>query len=269
MQTRIEPHNQRSATVWSSGGDSYNNVSHQIASALDHCVVRIAPQRGERILDLATGTGWTSRLLARAGAKVTAADIAVDLLSDAKARAKAENLDIIYEVGDAEKLAYADGSFDAVTSTVGVMFASNQEAAAHEMARVCRKGGRIGLVTWLPEGTVGDMFKIMRPYMPPPPSPPPPSPFEWGKRERVSQLLGHDFDLQFEDGVTIYYDSSGEAAWDAFVTGYGPTKALAASLDETQRAALRRDFIAFHDRYKTDLGIALPRGYLLTIGTRR
>lgn len=265
----VEPHNARSAAVWSSGGDAYNNVSHQIASALDHCVVRVAPKPGEHILDLATGTGWTSRLLARAGAKVTGADIAADLLADARARAKAENLDITYEVGDAEKLTYADASFDAVTSTVGVMFASKPEAVAHELARVCRKDGRLGLVTWLPEGTVGDMFKIMRPYMPPPPNPAPPSPFEWGKRERVTQLLGHDFDLKFEDGSTIYYDSSAEAAWDAFVTGYGPTKSLAASLDEKRRGELRRDFIAFHEKYKTDLGIALPRGYLLTIGTRR
>ncbi len=122
MQGKVEAHNQRPAVVWSSGGDAYDDISHQIASALEHCVRRIDPQPGERILDLATGTGWTSRLLARRGARVTGADIASDLIAAASARAKADGLEITYEIGDAEKLPYPDASFDAVVSTFGVMF---------------------------------------------------------------------------------------------------------------------------------------------------
>ena len=113
------------------------------------------------------------------------------------------------------------------------------------------------------------MFKVMRAYMPPPPSPPPPSPFAWGNRERIQELFGSNFDLGFEDGATIYYDRDGEAVWQAFVTGYGPTKALAESLDERAREALKRDFVAFHDSFVTPLGISMPRQYLLTVGTRR
>ncbi|MFC4202021.1 class I SAM-dependent methyltransferase [Candidimonas humi] len=269
METgKIQAHNQRPAAVWGSAGDAYNEISHQIASALDHCARRVAPQPGERVLDLATGTGWTSRLLARYGAAVTGADISADLIAAAKARAQAERLDIDYQIGDAEKLPYADGSFDAVVSTFGVMFASHPEAAAGEMARVCRSGGRIGLAIWPPQGGVYEMFVVMRAYMPPPPTPAPASPFAWGDRNRVRELLGRDFDLKFEDGVTVYYDRDGQAAWNAFSKGYGPAKALAASLDETRRAGLARDFAAFHDKFATGLGIAVPREYLLIIGTR-
>jgi SAM-dependent methyltransferase len=269
MESRIEAHNQRPAAVWSSGGDAYNEISHQIASALDHCVRRIDPQTGERILDVATGTGWTSRLLARRHANVTGVDIAADLLAAAKEHAKAEGLHIVYDIGDAEKLPYPDGCFDAVVSTFGVMFVSRPEIAAAELARVCRKGGRIGLATWPPEGSVFKMFSVMRAYMPTPVSPAPPSPFAWGSRSRLSELLGREFDLKFEDGITTYYDRDGAAAWRAFVTGYGPTKALAGNLDDARRSQLERDFAAFHDGFTTPLGIAVPREYLLALGTRR
>ncbi len=269
MENRVEAHNHRPAAVWSSGGDAYNEISHQIASALDHCVRRIDPGPGERILDVATGTGWTSRLLARCHAKVTGADIASDLLAAAKGRAEADGLQITYEIGDAEKLPYPDASFDAVVSTFGVMFVSRPEAASAELARVCRKGGRIGLATWPPEGSVFKMFSVMRPYMPAPPSPAPPSPFAWGTRSRLADLFGRDFELKFEDGITTYYDRDGEAAWNAFAAGYGPTKMLAANLDKARRSQLQRDFVAFHDGYKAPLGIAVPREYLIAIGKRR
>ncbi|KAB1072744.1 class I SAM-dependent methyltransferase [Methylobacterium planeticum] len=269
MSRAIQDHNERAATVWNSGGAAYDAVSHQISAALEHCVTRLDPLPNERVLDLATGTGWTSRLLARRGARVTGIDIAADLLASARTRAAAERLDIAYRLEDAEALSSADAAFDVVASTFGVMFAGRPEAAAAEMARVCRKGGRLGLVTWTPDGTVFEMFKVMRAYMPPPAGAPPPSPFAWGQPERLRALLGDAFDLRFEPGACVYYDCDGEAAWEVFVNGYGPTKALAGSLDPDRRADLRRDFVAFHDRFRTELGIAVPRAYLLTIGTRR
>jgi len=149
------------------------------------------------------------------------------------------------------------------------MFASRPEAAAAEIARVVRPGGRLALVTWTPDGSVFEMFKVMKAYMPPPPVPSPPSPFEWGQRERIRALFGDAFELGFEDGETIYRERDGEAAWQAFVTGYGPTRALAQSLDDAKRNALQRDFAAFHDRHRTDLGVTLPREYLVTVGRRR
>jgi SAM-dependent methyltransferase len=269
MDGCIQPHNQRPAAVWSSGGLAYDEISRQIASALDHCARRLDPKPGERILDLATGTGWTSRLLAARGAKVTGIDIAADLIDAAKAIGQSSGLLIDYEIGDAEQLRFADASFDAVVSTFGVMFTVNPEAAAGEIARVCRRGGRIALATWRPDGNVFEMFKVMRTYMPPLSSPPPPSPFAWGYRDRIKELFGPKFDLAFEDGETIYYDRSGEAVWQTFVTGYGPTRALAASLDERRRNDLKRDFMAFHDGFAAPLGIAMPRQYLLTVGIRR
>src|SRR4030095_4808990 len=121
----------------------------------------------------------------RRGATVIGADIATDLLDAARANAEAEGLRIDYQVGDAEKLPFKDGEFDAVVSTCGVMFASRPEAAAGELARVCRKGGRIALTTWLSDGNLFKMFQVMKRYMPPPPNPAPPSPFEWGRPERI------------------------------------------------------------------------------------
>ena len=268
METAIQTHNLRPATVWSSGGKDYDQISRGIADSIAHCVLRLAPQPDERILDLATGTGWTSRQVAQSGARVTGADIAADLIAAAKARASTDNLTIDYQIGDAEHLPFADGQFDAVISTCGIMFASRPEAAAAELARVTRKGGRIALTTWLHDSNLFKMFQVMKPYMAAPPSPPPPSPFEWGRTERIRELLGASFDLKFEKGVSYYREPDGKAAWNTFSTGYGPTKALAASLDDAKRDSLRSDFIAFHDSFTNELGICVPREYWVTLGRR-
>ena len=266
--TTIQVHNERAATVWSAGGERYDEISRGISDSIEHCVRRLNPQPGERILDLSTGTGWTSRVVARRGAMVIGVDIATELLDAARAPAKAEGLPIDYRVGDAESLPFDTGEFDAVVSTFGVMFASRPEAAAAELARVCRQGGRIALTTWSPDGSVRKMFEVMKRYMPPPPSPAPRSPFEWGQTERLGELLGAWFQLHFEKGVSFYREPSAEAAWDTFSSGYGPTRALANSLDPETRRALRDDFIAFHAGFTTDLGICVPRDYCLTMGVR-
>jgi SAM-dependent methyltransferase len=264
----VQPHNERPASVWSSGGKQYDEISRGIADSIEHCVLRLNPQPGERILDLSTGTGWTSRVVARRGASVTGVDIASDLLDAARAAAAAEGLRIDYRLGDAEALPFEDGAFDAVVSTVGVMFATRQEAAAAELARVCRKGGRVALTAWTPDGNVFAMFSVMKRYMPAPPSPAPRSPFEWGRAERVRELLGESFDLRFERSTSYYREPGPESAWTTFSTGYGPTKSLAMSLDPDRLDALRDDFIAFHKTFATELGICVPRDYLLTVGVR-
>lgn len=265
----IQTHNERPAAVWSAGGAAYDRISRGIADSLEHCVLRLDPRPGERVLDVATGTGWTSRLVARRGAVVTGVDIAADLLASARDRAAADGLAIDYRLGDAEALPFDDASFDAVVSTVGVMFASRPEAAAKELARVTKPGGRLALTTWAHDGHVFGMFKVMKAYMPPPPTPAPPSPFEWGRRERLEALLGEAFDLRFEEGTSFYREPDGEAAWQTFSTGYGPTRMLANGLAGEQRAALQRDFVAFHDAFRTGLGVTVPRAYWLTVGTRK
>src|SRR5688572_11951009 len=239
----VQPHNERPATVWSSGGAHYNEISRGIADSIEHCVFRLDPKPGERILDLSTGTGWTSRVVARRGASVIGVDIASDLLDAARATAAAEGLQIEYQIGDAESLPFGDGEFDAVVSTCGVMFATRQEAAAAELARVCRKGGRLAITTWTPDSAVARMFHVMKQYMPAPPTPAPRSPFEWGGIDRLRDLLGGAFELRFEKAISFYHEPSAEAAWETFSNGYGPTRALAANLDPARREALREAFI--------------------------
>jgi SAM-dependent methyltransferase len=264
----IQQHNERAASIWSAGGKDYNEISRGIADSIEHCVTRLNPLPSERILDLSTGTGWTSRVVARRGARVVGVDIASDLLDAAKAIAKAENLPIAYQLGDAESLPFEDGEFDGVVSTCGIMFASRPEAAARELARVCRKGGRIALTTWLADSNLFKMFEVMKRYMPPPPSPAPPSPFEWGRIKRIRELLGGAFELLFEKGVSYYREPSGDAAWNTFSKGYGPTRALAENLDPERLGSLRHDFSAFHSSFSTKLGICVPREYWLTVGMR-
>ena len=258
-------HNQRAGTIWGSGGAAYDVISEYIADGIDHVVNRVWPTERERVLDIATGTGWTARRLATRCAGVTGVDIGEGVIEAAKLLAPT----IAFQVGDAEALQFPDGNFDIVTSTYGVMFVVHPEAAAAEMARVTRKGGRLGLATWLPGSTVEDIFLTMRPFMPRPPADPPPSPFAWGREERLRELLGKAFDLTFERGTTVLRIPNGQIAWDIFVAGYGPTKTLAAALDPEKRGALERAFVAMHEKYRTPMGVAMPREYLVTIGVRK
>jgi SAM-dependent methyltransferase len=263
--TSVLAHNQKAGSTWGSGGEAYEAISESISDGIDHVVNRVWPKPGERFLDIATGTGWTARRLAGRGANVTGVDIGEGVIEAAKRLAPG----IDFRVGDAEGLEFKDATFDGVTSTYGVMFVARPEAAAAEIARVTKRGGRLGLVTWLPGSAVEDIFKTMRPYMPAPPADPPPSPFAWGREERVRELLGEAFDLTFERGATVLRMPNGKTVWDVFVTGYGPTKTLAASLDPEKRASLERDFVAMHERFQTAAGVAMPREHLITIGVRR
>lgn len=265
----IQPHNARAAATWNAGGADYERISQSIADSIEHCVARLAPQAGERVLDVATGTGWAARRAAERGAEVVGIDLGPGLVDTARRLAEARGLRIDFRVGDAEKLPFPDASFDGVISTCGVMFASDPDAAAGELARVCRPGGRLAITTWAPDGTIAGMFKVMRPYMPAPASPAPPSPFEWGDRARIRERLGRWFELAFEEGNSMFREPNGEAAWELFATCYGPTKTLAGNLDPARREALRRDFIAFHEQFRNDVGIAMPRQYLVVLGVRK
>lgn len=270
METHIiQPHNLKAAAAWDSGGANYDKISQTIADAIEHCVLRLAPQTGEQILDVATGTGWTARRIAAYGAHVTGIDLGSDLIEAARALANAAQLDIEFRTGDAEALPFENRNFDAVISTFGVMFSGNPQAAANELSRVCKSGGRIALTTWKPDSTISDFFNMVKPYMAPPVSPAPPSPFEWGRKERLQELLGSSFDLRFESGNSVLYSQSGQAVWDLFSTGFGPIKMLATTLDPERVEKLKQDFIAFHERFRTDIGIAMPREYLVTVGIRK
>src|SRR2546423_11309032 len=133
--TNVQSHNLKAQSVWNSPGGRYDDISRSIADAIEHAVERLQPRSGERILDLATGTGWGSRILAQRfpGANVTGVDIADQMLDHARAAAKQQNLNIDYQHADAEKLPFADAAFDGVVSTFGVMFVGKSEAAAAEL----------------------------------------------------------------------------------------------------------------------------------------
>jgi SAM-dependent methyltransferase len=206
--------------------------------------------------------------VARAGAQVTGLDLAPELIDTARARAADEGLEIRFEVGDAEALPYEDASFDTVSSTFGCMFAPDHAAVGRELARVCRPGGRLALLTWHPELGVAEFFKVMAAYQPPRPEGVG-NPFDWGDREHVAGLLGDAFELRFEEGDCPQVGSSAEEIWDLFATSYGPTKTLVESLDEERRAALHSDWVDYFERFRNGDGVSQPRPYLLVLGSRR
>ena len=269
--SNVQSHNLKAQSVWNSPAGRYDDISRSIADAIEHAIERLQPKSGEKILDLATGTGWGSRVLARRfpGVKVTGADIAEQMLEYARVTAAREQLGIEYLHADAEQLPFSDGAFDAAVSTFGVMFVGKPEAAAAELARVVRKGGRLTLATWKHDSNLFHMFGVMKKFMPAPPQPPPPSPFEWGKRERLEELLGGSFDLKFEEGTNHFRYESGEQAWNLWVNHYGPSKTLAANLDDARRADFKRDMIAWHETFASPLGFDQPRQYVITRAVRR
>lgn len=255
----------RHSVVWGSG--PYERISEHLAIAHDHLLRAVEARPGERWLDVATGTGEIAVPAAQRGASVTAIDIAPRLIATARERARASGVDVALEVGDAERLLYPDAEFDVVVSAFGVMFAPDQRAAAAELARVTRPGGRLALLNWHPTRGVAEFFKVMAPYMPPAPAGAG-NPFAWGDRDRLSELLGDTFELRYEEGNCPQPGASAEQVWELFTTAYGPTKTLADSLDAERRAALRRDWIAYFDQFRNGAGVSQPRPYLLVLGTR-
>ena len=256
----------RHGVVWGSG--PYERISEHLAIAHDHLLGAVEPQPGERWLDVATGTGEIAVPAARRGASVTAIDIAPRMIETAQERARASRVDVTLEVGDAERLPYPDAEFDVVVSAFGVMFTPDQRAAAAELARVTRPGGRLALLSWHPSRGVAEFFKVMAPYMPPP-AEGAGNPFAWGDRDRLVELLGDAFELRYEEGDCPQPGTSAEDVWELFTTAYGPTKSLAGSLDPERRAALRRDWIAYFDQFGNGAGVSQPRPYLLVLGTRK
>jgi SAM-dependent methyltransferase len=255
---------QRQSVMWGTG--PYQRITETIADIHEVVVERLAPEAGDRWLDLACGTGAVAERAAAAGARVTGLDLAPVLIETAKERAASLGLDIEYVVGDVERLALPDASFEKVSSVCGIMFAPDHEAAARELARVTAPGGRIALANWTPTGGLAKMFAVMAPYQP---APPPSSPFEWGDERRVRELLGEGFELEVEEHVSTLRVSSGEAYWELFSTSYGPTKTLADSLGD-RREELHRDWVDFFEtNYRANGEIVHTREYLLVLGRRR
>jgi SAM-dependent methyltransferase len=254
------------ARVWGLGGRAYDEISFGISDALGHAAQRLNPAPGEAVLDVATGTGWSARNAARMGGRVTGVDIARELLEAARALSAGVEPTIEFRYGDAQALPFDDAAFDKVISTFGVMFAPDQEAAARELGRVCKPAGRLVLATWRPGGAVAEFFGVIGKHGTAPP--PDPSPLAWGDPERVEALLGGDFELVFEPGVSRAYYDDPEALWLRFMAGFGPLRQAWEALDAAGREAFRRDVDAYHARFTAPAGLEVEREYLVTVGRR-
>ena len=256
----------KQSAMW--GSAPFERVAAELTDIHDDLVAAIDPQPGESVLDVACGTGGIAERVARRGAEVTGVDFSSTLVETARRRAEDEGLSIRYELGDAEVLPYGDASFDVVVSAFGHMFAPDQVAAAGELARVCRPGGRLGLACWTPQGGVGEMFRMVASFQPPPP-PGLASPLEWGRPEHQQELLGDAFELQIEERMSPQLGESGEQLWQLFSTSFGPSKTLLDALEPHRAEEYHRATVEFYERYRDANGIRQPREYLLTVGRRR
>ena len=205
---------------------------------------------GQRVLDVAAGTGNTAIRAAETGAEVVASDLTPENFDRGRREAAAHNVELEWVEADAEALPFADGAFDVVTSSFGAIFAPNHQRVADEMLRVCRPGGTIGILAFTPEGLITDFFGALAPYAPPPPPGALPPPL-WGSQEHVRELFGDRLDsLEMTRGEYVERADSPRDYRDLFKQTFGPVVAIYRSLaDQPDRlAALDRDFLEFATR---------------------
>lgn len=249
--------------VWALG--DYSAVAREVIPELGRVLVAesgVGP--GDRVLDVAAGTGNASIEAARAGASVVASDLTPELLEIGRKDAARQGVELAFEEADAEALPYADDSFDAVLSCVGVMFAPHHEVAAGELTRVVRPGGRLALINWTPEGFVGQLFAIMKQFVPATPAGVQPPPL-WGDEQHVRDLLGDRVnDLTMERRrLAVDRFASGAEFRDFFRDFYGPTAAAyrAVGDDEQRRSELDDALAALGEKHLD--GGTMPWEYLL------
>ena len=258
----------RQQTAWASGdyaviGTTLQIVGEQLAEACDlRC--------DERVLDVAAGNGNATLAAARRGCKVTSTDYVSDLLERGAERARAERLEVSFQVADAEALPFEDASFDAVVSTFGVMFSPDHARAASELARVCRPGGRIGLANWTPESMVGQMFKILGRQLPPPAGLQPPS--LWGVEVHLRTLFGAQAGaIAVTPRLFNFRYRSAAHFIEVFRTWYGPVHKAFGALPADKAAVLDRDLTDMLNglnRAGAD-SLVVPSEYLEVVVTRR
>jgi ubiquinone/menaquinone biosynthesis C-methylase UbiE len=256
---------QRQQATWAAGdyavvGTTLQIVGERLCEAVDL-------RAGESVLDVAAGNGNATLAAARHFAHVTSTDYVGALLERGHERAVAERLPVAFREADAEALPFADNSFDIALSTFGVMFTPNQEKAASELVRVVRKGGRIGVANWTPEGFIGQLFKTLGKHMPPPAGVR--SPALWGSVTRIGELFaGHQIHTS-KHYFTFRYRSP-EHWLDIFKTYYGPTNRAFAALDIAKQAALTADIFELLERMNRGgkETLLVPSEYLETVVTK-
>jgi ubiquinone/menaquinone biosynthesis C-methylase UbiE len=227
--------------AWSSGdyaivGTTLQIVGEALCEALDL-------RAGQRVLDVAAGNGNATLAAARRWCDVVSTDYVPALLERGRLRATADGLSVEFREADAEALPFEDGAFDAVVSTFGVMFTPNQDQAAAELTRVCRRGGKIGLANWTPDGFIGQVFKTLGKYLPPPAGVK--SPALWGTEARIAEMFGASAsDIRSEPRHFMFRYRSPAHFIEVFKTYYGPVLKAFAALDTDKQDALERDLLA-------------------------
>jgi SAM-dependent methyltransferase len=228
---------------------------------------------GMEVLDVAAGTGNAAIPAALAGAHVTASDLTPELLEAGRERAEAVGAELSWVEADAEQLPFADASFDVVISAIGVMFAPHHERSASELVRVCRPGGTIGLLSWTPEGQIGNLLKTIGPFAPPPPPGAQPPPL-WGSEAHLRELFGDRVGFsQFARGLLVVdaFQQPEEMA-SHFRGFYGPTIAAEANARRNDRgdefAETFSRFVQEWNRGEPDGAARFELEYLLAVGTR-
>jgi SAM-dependent methyltransferase len=257
----------RQQQTWASG--DYTVIGSLIMPTAERLCDAVDLHADEHVLDVATGSGNAAIAAARRLCVVTGMDYVPALLEQARSRAAAERLLVTFEQGDAEALPAEDGSFDVVLSTFGVMFAPNQEQVASELLRVCRRGGRIGLANWTPEGWIGEMLRVVGRHVPPPPGVRPGT--RWGSEDGIRELLGAGLaSLQMTRQTFTWRFASPRQYLHLFRTCYGPTVKAFAALDETGQQALADDLLAALERYarQSNGTLLAPAEYLEVVAVR-
>ena len=256
----------RQQAAWGSGdyaivGTTLQIVGETLCEAVDL-------RAGQRVLDVAAGNGNATLAAARRFAEVVSTDYVGALLEHGRRRAEAERLSAVFREADAEALPFADASFDVVLSTFGVMFAPNQAQAARELKRVCRPGGKIGLANWTPGSFIGQLFKTIGQYVPPPPGVK--SPALWGDRVHLEALFGPGVTIAAASRTFAFRYRSPEHWIGIFRNYYGPVVKAFAAIDQLARMALETELRLLIDRFNVaeDGTMVVPSEYLEIVITK-
>jgi SAM-dependent methyltransferase len=258
----------RQRSAWSSGdyavvGATLQIVGEELCETLDL-------RAGQRVLDVAAGNGNVTLAAARRWCEVVSTDYVRALLDRGRLRATADGLSVEFREADAEALPFDSEAFDAVVSTFGVMFTPNQDRAASELIRVCKRGGKIGLANWTPEGFIGQLFGTLGKHLPPPAGAK--SPLLWGTEARIKEMFGAAAsDIHAERRNFVFRYRSPEHFVEVFRTYYGPTVKAFDALDAARQDALKRDILALIGTMNRsgDGTMVLPGEYLEIAITRR
>lgn len=259
----------RTKTTWMAG--DFGKIAMSYAPGAAEFIARLNLRQGLDVLDVACGTGNLTIPAARTGARVTGLDIAPNLLDQAAQWARSEGLAVTLKEGNAEQLPYANASFDTVVSMFGVMFAPRADDSAAELLRVCQPGGRIALANWMPDGFIGQMFKIVGKHVPP--APDVPSPLMWGSEATMEKRLGNNVtNVHFTPRtITFNFPFDAAATVECFRTYYGPTVRAFDSLNMEAQRLLRADLEQHWSKhnYATDGTTKVDSTYLEVIAVRK